>query len=375
MTGAPRPSPELLEIEEAARRFLAREYDFQRRRRLLEAPHSHDPQPWRDFAEMGWLGLPLPERFGGSGGGAREAWMLLRCLGAHLVLEPYLSSVLVCGWSLVRHAAGHAQTRIIPGLVAGHLRLAFAHDEPGHEDPDRPATAATPADGGWRVAGHKAVVLGAPTADCILVSAGHDGRRLVFLLDPNDERVTIRPYPLIDGRQAGEVAIDGAVLPPAALIARDRDADGLLETARLAGALGSMAEAAGVMDAALAATVDHLRTRRQFGQRLADFQALRHRVADMHIACQEADALGWRAAQALDSADSVHGLLAVAAAKAQIGEAARKVCEEAVQMHGAIAITDEFPVGHYLKRAIVNERLFGNSEHWNERFSKASFMS
>lgn len=368
MSVASSPGDDLVAIAEAARHFLGQEYHFGRRAADLQDNARDDRTLWRRFAELGWLGLSLQETFGGVGGGATESWMLAQGLGAHLVLEPYLSSVIVCGWALAEHGSDALRQRILPELIAGRLQLALAHDEPSQEHPHIPSTVVAPRAGGWHIAGRKAVVLGAPTADRILVSARGDERTMVLLIDPRDAAVTIRPYRLIDGRQAGEVQIDGAWVGPDAVVALGDDAEAMLETARLAGAIGCVAELVGVMRAALSATAEHLRTRRQFGQPLAALQALRHRVADMHIDCEEADALGWRAAQAYGSADPTERLIAIAAAKAQVGEMARRLCEEAVQLHGAIAITDEFPVGHYLKRAVVDERLFGNSEMWNRRF-------
>lgn len=373
MIPASSPGEDLVAIAEAARHFLAQEYDFRRRAADLQDNAWDDRTLWRRFAELGWLGLSLPETFGGAGGGATESWMLVQGLGAHLVLEPYLSSVIVCGWALAEHGSVTIQQRVLPELIAGRLQLAMAHDEPSQDHPHIPSTRATPRDGGWRIVGRKAVVLGAPTADRILVSARGDDGTMVLLIDPRDAAVTTRPYRLIDGRQAGEMQFDGAWVGPDAVVSLGDDAEAMLEAARLAGAIGCVTELVGVMRAALAATAEHLRTRRQFGQPLAALQALRHRVADMHIACEEADALGWRAAQAYGAADPTERLIAIAAAKAQVGELARKLCEEAVQLHGAIAITDEFPVGHYLKRAVVDERLFGNSELWNRRFGDVVF--
>lgn len=367
------PGEDLLAIEEAAHQFLSQEYDFNRRRADLQDNGSHDRTLWHRFAELGWLGLSLPEDLGGAGGGAAESWILLQQLGAHLVLEPYLSSVAVCGWSLVAHGRADVRDRLLPELISGRVQLALAHSEPSSDHPDTPSALATPQDDGWRVVGHKAVVLGAPIADYFLVSATCDTQRAVLLIGADDAAVTIRPYRLIDGRHAGEVHISGARVGWDDLVAIGADADALLEVSRLAGALGCVAESVGVMKAALAATADHLHARRQFGQPLAEFQALRHRVADMHIACEEADALGWRATQAFGAADLTERVLAIAAAKSQVGDMARKVCEEAIQLHGAIAITDEFPVGHYLKRAVVNERLFGNNELWTQRFTETAF--
>ncbi|MBR0652013.1 hypothetical protein GXW78_20285 [Roseomonas terrae] len=367
------PGEDLLAIEEAANNFLSQEYDFRRRNIYLQGTGNVERSLWRRFADLGWLGLSLPEDYGGAGGSAVESWMLLQRLGAYLVLEPYLSSVVVCGWPLVTHGRKQVRDRLLPELIAGRIQLSLALNEPEGKHPNIITTLATPMDGGWRLVGHKSVVLGAPTADYLLLSARCDAQRIVLLIRPDDAGVMIRPYRLIDGRTAGEILFDGARVGPDSLLAVGPEADELLDVARLAGAFGCVAESVGVMKAALAATVEHVRARRQFGQALSGFQAIRHRIAAMHIACEEADALGWRAAQAYSLADPKERLAAIAAAKSDVGQSARRVCEEAVQFHGAIAITDEFPVGHYLKRAVVNERLFGNSELWTEHFSKAVF--
>jgi alkylation response protein AidB-like acyl-CoA dehydrogenase len=264
------------------------------------------------------------------------------------------------------------RARLLPLIAAGRLCVALASME-GCPGGDADTTRARRTQDGWRVDGHKGVVLGAPEAELVILGshgASAETGPVLLLIDPAAPGVTLRPYPLVDGRMAAELHLHDVA--PEAVLAEGEDAVAALEDAVLAGALACAAEATGAMEAALERTIDHLRQRQQFGARLADQQALRHRVADMFIACQESAALGWRAALAFDEPRTGLRRMAIAAAIAQAGPASLRVCEEAIQLHGAIAITEEFPVGHYLKRAIVAERIFGGADHWLDAFCAAS---
>jgi alkylation response protein AidB-like acyl-CoA dehydrogenase len=344
------PGPEQQAIAEAARRVIAAECDLSARLRDPAAAAAEAPRRWRGFAELGWLGLAIPEAHGGSGGTMRELWPLLVECGRGLVLDPLLPNLLGA-LALARCGGAHG---LLERVVAGEARVAPALD-------DAVPTRAVPQGDGWRVSGRKAVVLGAPEADLLLVTA----EERLLLVPADAPGVTRRAYPLVDGRLAADVLLEAVALPAEALLAEGAAARLALEEMELAGALACVAEMAGAMEAALERTIAHLRLRVQFGAPLATQQALRHRVADMSIACEETAVLGWRAAQAFE--DPATRALAVAAAMAQAGAAALRVCEEAVQLHGATAIVDEFPVGHFLKRVVVAERLFGNSEDWLER--------
>ena len=370
----PEPGPEQQAIREAVHHYLAREGGIDARLRDPARMANAAAQRWRDFAGLGWLGLPLPEAAGGSGGGMAELWPVLTAFGHELALDPYLPTVVLGGLTLARAAAPAQQASLLPAIAVGELRLALALAEPGLGEASAALrTRARPVPGGWRLDGQKSVVLGAPEATRLIVSATAEGTEpLLLLLDPAAPGVTLRPYPLIDGRLAAEIQMADAPVEADSVLARGDAAAAAIGQAVLAGALAGVAEICGAMEAALARTVAHLRERRQFGRRLADQQALRHRVADMFIACQESAALGWRAALAFDAPDLAASRLAIAAARAQAGPAGLRVCEEAIQLHGALAITDEFPVGHYLKRVVVAERLFGGSTAWLDAYCDAS---
>ena len=360
------PGPEQRAIREAVQRYLAQEADILERLRDPARAAGDAPRRWADFARLGWLGLPLPEAHGGSGGGMAELWPVLTALGHGLALDPYLPTVVLGGLTIARAGSEAQQARLLPRIAAGELRLALA-GMAGFPGGDADTTRARHMTKGWRIDGHKGVVLGAPEAGLLILgtrSASTQAEPLLLLVDPLAAGVTLRAYPLIDGRMAAEVHLHDVEVPADAVLAAGEAAVTAMEEASLAGALACVAEAVGAMEAALERTIAHLRQRRQFGARLADQQALRHRVADMFIACQECAALGWRAALAFDAPRAGMRRMAIAAAMAHAGPASLRVCEEAIQLHGAIAITDEIPVGHSLKRAVVAERLFGSADHW-----------
>lgn len=363
-----RLTPEQCMLQETARRYFQETYCFADRTRTIASPLGYDTARWRTFAELGWLGLPFPERYGGSGGSSLDLVVLLREFGRALVVEPYLPTMLA---GLAALAAGRPDQheRLLPPLVAGELQLALALFEPqSGYDIGSIDSSARRVSSGWRLHGHKAVVLGAPSADFFVVNACCTEEQSVslFLVERTAKGVDLRSYETIDGRRASEVLLNDVHVNE-----QDRldggSARPALYQVELYAALFLVAEAIGCLQGAVDQTAEYLNVREQFGQKLASFQALRHRLADMYALSEESNALCIYAGQALADGNE-SAAEAISAAKAYTGEFGRRVCEEAVQLHGAIAITEEFIVGHYLKRLIAVDRLFGDSEFHLDRY-------
>jgi len=358
-------------LRDSLGRWLADHIDLTRHARA-DAPPS--PPVWRSLArDLGLTGAGLPESAGGLGGGLRAHLVVLRTLGGSLCAEPYLSTALVCGGALQR-AGTPLANHLLAAIAAGDAVVAWAHAEPGARNAARPAACTLHQEGaGWRLDGRKSAVTTAPWATHWLVTAciAGSGASALVLLDAGSPGLTRRDLRALDGGWASEVLLDHVALPEVAVLQTGQAADDNIASALDAGALGVCAEALGVLEKMMADTLAHVRERRQFGVPIAGFQALQHRLADMHIAIAQAEALTWAVADAPDDAGEAGSTtndttaqsraLAVSAAKVTVGAACRTVGQGAVQLHGAMGVTEELPVGRFFRRATQIELMFGSS--------------
>ena len=361
---------EQLALQDTLRRFIARDYAFEHRRALAKSADGFDRKAWKTYADFGILALPFPEDFGGLNGNAVDSMLVMEMLGRGLALEPYLSTVVLCG-GLLRDAGSAAQKEaLLPLIAGGELMLALAHHEPGARYAlNRVATTATPAGSGWQLDGAKAVVLGAPAADKLIVSA-RDGKGMsLFLVDARAPGVSLRSYPTQDGARAADVKLAGVQVGADALIGPPGGALPAIERAVDYANAALCAEAVGIMSALNEVTLEYLKTRKQFGVPIGKFQALQHRMADMVIATEQARSMATLAAVRVDSPDAAERSRAVAAARAYIGTQARFVGQQAVQLHGGMGVVDELNVGHYFKRLTMIGLTFGDVDYHLGRFS------
>lgn len=344
------PTEEQVLIADSVRDFLAAEYGFARRRRSLDTPHGCEPEVWRQFAAMGWLGLAVPEHDGGLGAGLLEAGLLMRAFGRHLVLEPLLASALVATPLLARH--GHAQQRArwLPGLLEGSRRAALAHEETAAPLPFSPRATHAARDGdGWRLRGSKQLVPGATGAELLLVTAQVGDQQRVFLLAPTAPGMQVTPARTADGAWAADIGLDGVRLAAADLLGDDADATAALRDACARQLVLLAWEASGAMAAALEQTATYVQQREQFGQPLAKFQAVAHRLAEMAVCSEEALAACELAALRID-AGAADAMAQAAMAKSKVGRAARFVADNAVQLHGAMGVTEELAVASWFRK-------------------------
>lgn len=357
-------------LRESVEKLVAAEYPFEVRRGLAAGEAGFSPALWRKFAELGWLGLGIPENAGGVGGGPVETAIVMEGLGAGLAVEPYLATVVMGAELLKRGGAG--QSGRLARLAAGELQAAFAFAErQSRYELANVETRAEPEGGGYRLTGAKSVVFNAPAADVIAVSARTGGGPrdrggiTVFALDAGAPGLDVREYRTMDGLRAGEVALDGVRAGPGDVLGRPGEGFGVVEGAVAAGIVGACAEAVGIMARMHRDTVEYLGGREQFGAALASFQALQHRLVDMFMACELSRSMACMAAVRLGDPETTEAELrrAVAAAKAQIGRAGRFVGENAIQLHGGMGMTDEMPISHYFKRLILIDSQFGDSDH------------
>lgn len=320
----------------------------------LQGRADRPPSPplWRALAtDLGLLGAGLPERVGGSGAGLREQLLVLQTLGEWLAAEPYASSAVVGGAAL-QAAATPAADAMLARLIAGDALLTFAHLEPGSRGGAADLRCTLRRDGAhWRLDGRKSGVVAAPWATHLIVSAGCEGKVAVVCVDAQAPGLTRRDLRTLDGGVAGELGFEAVPVTADAVLGGAALLDRLLDTATLA----ACAEALGVLQRLLADTTEHLRTRRQFGQALAAFQVLQHRLADMHIHRVQAEALTWAVAEGFEAASPAERALAVSSAQLAVGRACRSVGQGTVQLHGAMGVTEELAAARFARRAMQIE--------------------
>jgi alkylation response protein AidB-like acyl-CoA dehydrogenase len=358
-------------LADSVARFLEKEYAFDKRRARMAGEEGFSRDLWAQLAELGWLGVGVPEEFGGLGGGAVETAIVMEGIGRHLVLEPYFPTA-VLGASLLREG-GPKMTALLPRLVEGKLLLSLAHGEPkARFDLAHVETRAVRDGGAFKLSGHKAVALQAPSADQLVVSARTAGGTAeakgitLFLVSKDAPGLSLVPYRTVDGLRAAEVKLEGVPVEAGAILGPLDGGHALIERSVETALVALAAEAVGAMQALIDLTREYLRTRKQFGVPIGSFQVLQHRLVDMFTAQELTRSTVAFAARALDDADASYRARAAAAAKVQAGRAGRLVGQEAVQLHGGMGMTDELAVGHYFKRLAMIDVSFGNAD-WHER--------
>ena len=366
------PSDEQRLLRESAERFVSETYTADHRRRIASEPLGFSTKIWQQFAELGWLAMPIAEDHGGLGGGAIEIGILMEAFGRGLVSEPYLSTVVI-GASLISECGTEAQKQaLLPKIADGSLVVAFAHSErQARFDLADVRTTAKKTPDGWRLDGNKTAVLDGNAAAQIIVSARVDdgtgaAKLSLFLVPQAVGGLTTRGFPRLGGGRACNLDLRDVQLPADALLGDGTDALPAIEAVvdRAMAALG--AEAVGIMQTLLDQTLEYTRIRKQFGRPLSANQVIRHRLADMAMQCDEARSMALRAALMAD-AEPVARSRAASGAKAKIGKCARFVAEQSVQLHGAMGVTEELDIGSYFKRLLAFDTLFGGSAHHYRR--------
>ncbi len=353
-------------LRESIARYLGDRYRFAERQAMVRSAAGWRPQIWQELGEqLGILGAPFSEALGGLGGGAVESMIVMEEFGRVLAIEPWLDTIVIGGGLLRRW--DHARARELIGLIiAGQLRCAFAYPEPhARFDLTDVATTAVASGAGWRIDGFKDGVAGAPFATHLLVTARHAGGRrdprgvAVYLVPRDGAGVALREYPTVDGSRAADVRFEAA----SAELIGDADAGiDALEAAVDEGVAALCAEAVGVLRCLLADTLRYAKERRQFGAPIAANQVLQHRMVDMYIALEQAVSMTCMATMML-ARPAAERRRAVSAAKVQVGKAARLVGQGAVQIHGAMGMTDDLAVSHYFRRATLIESQLGSVDH------------
>ena len=369
-------------LADSIRRFIANDYRFEARQRIVASAAGYSAEIWTTMAEMGLLALPLPAEYDGFGGGAGDLMTVMDAIGEALVVEPYLSTLIGARF-VMRGGSAEPQKEILPAVASGAMKLAFAYLEDGARyDLGHVATTAKPSGDGWTLSGTKRVVLHAPMADRLVVSA-LDGKGIgLFLVDchsreggPRHSReggnpVSIKPYRTLENYRAADIVFSET---PAVLLGTATDALPLIEEVVDWATALICAEAVGAMNFAYDTTLEYLKTRKQFGVPIGTFQALQHRMVDMCVSQEQARSMACLACSKVDSASDANARKrVVSAAKIKIADNCRLISQESIQLHGGMGMTEELKVSHTFRRLTMIAQQFGDADHHLERFASLS---
>jgi alkylation response protein AidB-like acyl-CoA dehydrogenase len=361
-------------LQDSLARFTHKDYTFEKRRANQQLPEGFSREAWATLAEMGVLGLPFPEEFGGIGGSSVDTMIVMNTIGKALMLEPYVATV-IFGGGLVARLGDDAQKHMLASIAEGKLLLALAHDEPGSRwSLTQVETRAAKRGNRWRLDGRKAVVLNGGQADRLIVSActggkpGEEGGLSLFLVDRDTKGLSVQDYRTVDGLRAADVKLDAVEVEAAALLGKEGQACVALEWSMDAGTAALCAEAVGAMEALCEQTLDYIKQRTQFGQPIGRFQVSQHKAADMFIQTELSKSLAYLAAMQANSADPRERQRAVSAAKVHVGKSGRFIAETAIQLHGGMGMSNELAASHYAKRLVMIDHWLGDTEHHLDRF-------
>lgn len=367
-------SAEQSALRDSVRRFCREQYSLKQRQLVARADQGFRRTHWNQFAELGWLGVLLPEDVGGFGGTAVEYAIIAEEFGRALVLEPYLASAIAPALAIHASVPASSCRELLDSLVSGRILYTFAHCEPG--DGGAGSYIETRAQkfpsGEYILNGKKAPVLGGSRGNRLVLSArtaGEPGDRnglTLFLIDGSLPGILARQFRLLDGTSATELQFRDVVVPATALLGTEGAAFPAIEAATAIMLLGLCAQAVGAMDDVIAVTVSHLKNRRAYGTTLITFQALQHRLADMLIELELSRSITHSALSVFAATENAaKRLSAASAAKALVGRSARFVGANGIQLHGGMGMVEDYVIGQHFKQLTVLDNLYGNSDfHW-----------
>jgi len=360
-------------LKDTLTRFLREQYDFDTRNKIIASKEGWSPDIWQQMAEMGLMGAAFPEEYDGYGGSQADMLVMMEAFGKALLVEPFIPTVILAGQCLREIGGDHAR-ELIPQIIDGSLVMGLAHAEPrSHFNLAHVETQAETKDDHYVLNGHKAVVLAAPIAGKLILSARTGGDPLdeggisLFLVDTDQDGITIQAYPTIDGFQAGDVILENVK------VAKDQRLDDkgaaypIIEKTYDRAIIASAGEAIGICKTMCLLTAEYCQNREQFGQPISRFQVLQHRMVDMFIHKEEMISMAYMGAVKLET-DNYDDRVAASATKVQLGKSCKFIGESAIQLHGGMGITEEMSIGHYFMRGTMLETLFGNSDYHLRRY-------
>ena len=369
-------SDEQRQLHEAVERYLGEQYGFDRFQSIKRSAAGWDAGIWRGLADLGVLAITVPAAQGGLGFGPLETLAMMGDCGRSLLLEPLLGSAIIATAALRGFAGEAPAADLLAALATGEKIAVLAHFESDARfETQWVSTRARRVGESYRLDGHKGVVMHAGAADTLLVSARTAGEAgdaqgvSLFLVPCCTPGLSLDEYPTVDGRRAADVYLTGVELPLTGRLGGEGTAFAAIESALHEGLAALCADAVGVMQALLDATIEYVRMRQQFGQPIGRFQALQHRIADMLVHLEQARSMSYLAALRCTAEDVRERRRALSAAKAVIGQACRFIGQQSVQLHGGMGMTDELKVSHWFKRLTAAQLMFGDSDTHLQRYA------
>jgi alkylation response protein AidB-like acyl-CoA dehydrogenase len=368
-------SDEQQQLQDTVGRYLTDQYTFEKFRTINASPSGWDKAAWSGLAELGVLALNVPVAQGGLGFGPLETLSVMAACGRSLLLEPFLSSAVIAT-AVLRAFADDAAAALLTRMATGDAIAVLAHYEPDSRfEAQWVRTRAQKSGDNYLLDGHKAVVLHAGAADTLLISARTTGepsdkKGVSLFRVPRDAKgLSLDQYPTIDGQRAADVYLKGVQVPESSRLGGEGAALPAIDAALDVGLAALCAEAVGVMQALVDATVAYVQSRQQFGTAIGRFQALQHRIADMLIHLEQARSMSYLAALRCLDENVTERRRALSAAKTVVGQSCRFVAQQAVQLHGGMGMTDELIVSHWFKRLTAAELMFGDSDTHLQRYA------
>ena len=363
-------------IQQSVERFVEENYDLDSRVSLSAKDPGFGVDHWNTMAELGWLGLPFAESDGGFGGDQIDTMVVMEQFGKGLVLEPYLASIVMGGGALKRGGSETLKSDMIPGVIDGSRQLAFAYaEQQARFDLHDVTTTARMEGSAFILNGQKSMVQNAATANQIVVSCRTSGGQVdengitLFLVDADAKGVTRDNFPTVDGLRASEITFKDVSVDAVRVLGEVDDGYTILNAVANDAMLALGAEAVGAMEVLYKDTVAYTQEREQFDHPLSEFQVLQHRMVDMFMEYEQCKSMLYRATMEAASGDSaiaqrtIHGLMHV------VGKYGYFIGENAVQLHGGMGVTEELRLGHYFKRLVVIDAMFGNADFHLQKFA------
>lgn len=365
-------------LKDTVTRLMADRYAFDQRKQYLRTPEGYSTAVWSQYADLGLLGLTFGEEYGGFGGGAQEIMLIMQAFGHALILEPYFATVVLGGTALQRAGSDSQKSAVLPAIAEGRMKLAFAHSErQARYDLADVITTAKRSGNRWVLDGAKSVVIHGDSADKLVVSARTSGERYdedgvtLFLLDANAPGVARRGYATRDELRAADIALGNVQVDDGDVLGEVGKGLSVVQRVVETGIAATSAESVGAMEAMYSMTLEYSKTREQFGKPIGSYQVVQHRLADMFMTMEQGRSMAMLATMMVDHADDAERAHKMAMAKVGVGQAGRYVSQSAIQMHGGIGMTEEYAVGHYFRRCMVVERLFGDTAYYLQRLAEA----